>query len=547
MSTNNTVEIARMNQNFSVPQAPPDPKFMEIGMLNDAMFRFEEMIKRSQMETASMVQKQMNDMKASMDAMTSPGSTTVLQEKQTKGDSSKSSPDINDKASSEITVYTNAIKGPSNLDKKCDNNMNNFSSSDEEVVNTSDENMDFQNNGEIQIEMQMDNEPTDQEILNFITENRPENDRRTVVIQKKSDAANTRVITNEPVPGTSKQDTPDQRADRMIKEAETVKARILDAPGRDDTVFNISNMSREHIDIRNNFVHSAMVDESFLLVASHLDQATYDKIVNSEYVDFARLILKDKVLLEYENRLQMINKDGQMFFVPANGDRFAINNFSRWEQAFRVFSDVYTRAHPSRSSELVQYNHIIHTASLSYTWDNVYMYDKDFRLHMSRHPARSWALLLQQAWALRLKDKIRTEYGATTPNRPIQGTGNGNGSGGCRRFNRGKCTYGHNCRYEHRCFYCNKNGHGVVTCRQLRYDKSDRNDRYHKDNRFEGSNNQNSNGYGGGDRHGYGGSDRHQYSNHSNNFNNTTHNQNNNNATPNHGNHGANAKQQDKK
>ena len=43
------------------------------------------------------------------------------------------------------------------------------------------------------------------------------------------------------------------------------------------------------------------------------------------------------------------------------------------------FSDIYMRAHPHRSAELVQCNHLIHTAAQTFVWDNVYMYNKDFR------------------------------------------------------------------------------------------------------------------------------------------------------------------------
>ena len=51
-----------------------------------------------------------------------------------------------------------------------------------------------------------------------------------------------------------------------------------------------------------------------------------------------------------------------------------------------------------------------------------------------------------------------------------------NGKGGknndyCHRFNKGKCNLGKACRYEHRCNYCNKFGHGVIVCRKLTFDK----------------------------------------------------------------------------
>ena len=79
-----------------------------------------------------------------------------------------------------------------------------------------------------------------------------------------------------------------------------------------------------------------------------------------------------------DNRYEMIVRDGKTFWVPASShENTAISNFNRWEQSFRVYSDVYMRAYPHRASELVQYCHLIHTASQSYTWENVYIYDKD--------------------------------------------------------------------------------------------------------------------------------------------------------------------------
>ena len=225
-----------------------------------------------------------------------------------------------------------------------------------------------------------------------------------------------------------------------------------------------------------------MVDKSYQLVASHLDDGIQEKIVNREYVDFERLVPKDRVLVVDDSTYEMIVRDGKTYWVPAsNYENTSISNYKCWEQAFWVYSDVYMRAHPQRAPELVQYNHLIHTTSQSYTWENVYLYDKDFRLHLARHPNRSWSIILQQAWVMRLKDRIRTN------------TGNHNSTGGehkkdiCKRFNKGKCNYGSECVFDHHCSYCFKFGHGVVNCRRLKaimsqnqrdgYDR-DKRDRY---------------------------------------------------------------------
>ena len=60
------------------------------------------------------------------------------------------------------------------------------------------------------------------------------------------------------------------------------------------------------IDPVNDYVHSAMVDENFLLVAAHLDETIKKKIVNHEYVDFAKLLSRDRILEEEDGRMQMV-------------------------------------------------------------------------------------------------------------------------------------------------------------------------------------------------------------------------------------------------
>ena len=77
-----------------------------------------------------------------------------------------------------------------------------------------------------------------------------------------------------------------------------------------------------------------------------------------------------------------------------------------------IFSNIFTKFHPHRVGELIQYNHVIYSISLTYTWENVYAYDKEFRMHIARHPERSWAIILQQAWSMRLRDRLhKSEVG----------------------------------------------------------------------------------------------------------------------------------------
>ena len=183
---------------------------------------------------------------------------------------------------------------------------------------------------------------------------------------------------------------PEERAEQKIKDAELARAAVFPVTGND----KFSNAQ---------FVNTAMIDEDYIMVGSNVDEVTLNKIKKGEYVDFGKLIPKDRIISIEENHLELVIKGGHTYYVPVS-ESTDISNFNKWEQAFRVFSNVYTKYHPHQSSELIKYNHVIHTISANYPWENVYMYDKDFRIHMGKHPERNWSIILQQAWSLRLRD-----------------------------------------------------------------------------------------------------------------------------------------------
>ena len=243
---------------------------------------------------------------------------------------------------------------------------------------------------------------------------------------------------------------PEEKAETLIREAEAAKTRIFDTPGK------------EFLPYSNEFIHTGLVDEKFLCIGAHLEEGLRQEIVTGQYVDFARLLPKEKSA-EDENRLELLHKDGHTYWVPAGDLRSGniISNFAKWEQAFRIFANVYTKRHPHKSSELLQYSHIIHTASQSYMWENVYAYDKDFRMHLSEFPQRMWGIILQQSWSLRLKDKIKHSQDSLW--RP---SNQSHEHDYCKCHNRGYCSYGLECRYKHRCLYCHKYGHGFANCRK---------------------------------------------------------------------------------
>ena len=202
------------------------------------------------------------------------------------------------------------------------------------------------------------------------------------------------------------------------------------------------------------------MNENYLIIGRHVDLALQQKIVNHEYVDFARLLPRGKsTSLEGDNRMELVSRGGSTFFVPVpDRETTGVTNFQKWEQAFRIFSNIYSCAYPDRATELIQYNHVIYMASTMYIWDNVYTYDKKIRIHYSHFPQRSWAIILHQAWLMYLNEKLQ--------NRDKFAFGGKGKKEICERYNWDKCPNGHSCKYDHRCKTCNKPGHGVHISRK---------------------------------------------------------------------------------
>ena len=265
--------------------------------------------------------------------------------------------------------------------------------------------------------------------------------------------------------------TAERRSEDIIRRAETAKARMIELPGNQDLYPMGTNILSNGNNVQSHTTqsHSSFIDDEYCIVAAHIDDCLKKRIEDGEYVDFNKLLLRD-ISGEDDNRLELVYRQGKTYWVPVNSSSHnnEITSFARWEQAFRVYSNIYTLRHPDRASELIQYNHLINTAALTFSWENVYLYDRDFRRHMSRHPQRSWAVILQQAWTIRLKDRHKSSSFAASGASSDSGS-HKKKSGRreiCFRFNRGKCSYGDRCKFEHKCGICNRYGHGAHNCRR---------------------------------------------------------------------------------
>ena len=249
--------------------------------------------------------------------------------------------------------------------------------------------------------------------------------------------------------------TPDEQAERLLKESEENKARMYGMTG------NIIEPSPSKLSV-------AEINQDYQMIDAHVDQSIKKKIIDFEYIDLCKLLIRHKPIKEEDNqRLEIINRNGMSYLSPVSErEALQVTNYNLWEQAFRIYSNVLTSNFPGKASELLQYNHTIHTASMSYVWDNVYAYNREFRQYISHHPQRPWNVILQQAWTMLLKDRVKND------NHSFFQRGNGSRQGKkngepCCRFNKGCCSFGLSCKYDHRCSVpkCGKFGHGAHICR----------------------------------------------------------------------------------
>ena len=203
------------------------------------------------------------------------------------------------------------------------------------------------------------------------------------------------------------------------------------------------------------------MDQEFLEMACHLDETTESKICQGHCVDVGKLIPKyNRTTKPEEGRVEIVNQDGVKFWVPkVEKESVKITDFKKWEQGFRVYAAVYSRANPHRSSEIWQYIHTINLASQSFLWENVAYYDFIFRQNMEKHPQRSWKKINNNLWSLAMRDPLPTRHNQTQNSNG----GSNNRKPCCFRYNKGTCRRS-NCKFEHRCSGCGSFSHILLAC-----------------------------------------------------------------------------------
>lgn len=254
-----------------------------------------------------------------------------------------------------------------------------------------------------------------------------------------------------------------EQADLVIRDLHQNKSDLV-KPSGENTDFFLSSLVRD-------FKHFHLT--------SHIKRKVKDCIKGQDFtVDFRRLLPKSKAKIKYDNRMQVVNQDGETYFVPA-GDRDTreINSYKTWEIAFKVFMGIFNQHWPERMNELLQYSHVIQTAAQNHPWENVYNYDISFREIMSGQPNTHWGMISQQTWTLELGDHNSkgVQHPAPEGNSISQVKQSQRSRNPCWRYNKGRCTFGESCEFDHRCSHCGKKGHGRHECfRRVKSEKGKR-------------------------------------------------------------------------
>ena len=284
-----------------------------------------------------------------------------------------------------------------------------------------------------------------------------------------------------------------KRAEQVVIESEKFKAAVEMPSGRNfcftdkednDRVSPTSDVMRCQIGL-------GLSDDDFFHLTCHIDVNMKQKIENGCYVDLDKLLPKEKEAGQQysdETKLEWVQSKGSTYLVPVK-KMSRINCFRRWEQAFRMYATIYCGKNPNRSREIWQYISVINTASMAYSWDNVYNYDVIFRQLMEFNPARSWAVTYNQMWNLSMTNPINGSQGTRRggsfqhQNFSNQQYGQSSSTSGnrfvkkkndyCWSFNKeAKCKFGKRCKFIERCSYCDSPSHGVTNCNKL--DKKDK-------------------------------------------------------------------------
>lgn len=193
---------------------------------------------------------------------------------------------------------------------------------------------------------------------------------------------------------------------------------------------------------------------------SHVEEAVKNKIRLGEFVELNRL-LRSIGDAQVANNASLSIRDGRIELNPRGRP---IDTFEKFFDAFLVFMTVRGKHYPEEYPGMLK--HFDTVKRLCYQRKAGIQYDRQFRTMKADYPQLPWSQFMPEL--VSESSQQRPSAGAQFRgnfNRPVQNMGSRRQLV-CAQFNRGFCTYGHQCRFRHECKQCGSRYHTIKSCRQ---------------------------------------------------------------------------------
>ena len=180
-----------------------------------------------------------------------------------------------------------------------------------------------------------------------------------------------------------------------------------------------------------------------------------EKIWNLGYIDLSTLLKSNfNVPNDMQNCIGIDN--GRLVVSQMNKilKKKSIDNIDNWTDAFLNYSRILLEKHNFMALDLMSYMSIIRGALSDSSFDQVYLYDQQFRLRKALNPSRPWSQIDGNLW-LRFIAKAPTQN-VTTNNQQRK----------CYDFNFKRGCFRLHCSYLHSCIKCN-GMHAASSCNQF--------------------------------------------------------------------------------
>ena len=138
-------------------------------------------------------------------------------------------------------------------------------------------------------------------------------------------------------------------AENSILQAEQFKAQVIAPKGN-----NFCNINMEQLSPEVELLTRNDNDNDFFHITCHVDPGLKAKIERGEFIELEKLLAKDGStrMLNEEKQIELVSRGGATFFTQVQDRDCKINSIRKWEQAFRIYAAIYTKANPERATEI---------------------------------------------------------------------------------------------------------------------------------------------------------------------------------------------------